>query len=141
MNNQAATKPARHLWRSIGAVLAAFVFIVATHLGTDVVMHATGVFPPWFQPMADWLWWLALAYRVVYSVAGGYLTARLAPARPLAHALALGVVGLVLSIAGVAANWNAGPEFGPKWYGIALVVTALPTAWLGGKLRERQLPA
>jgi hypothetical protein len=141
MNNQPESKPTRRLWRSIGAVLAGLVAIVFTHLGTDAVMHATGVFPPWFQPMSDGLWWLALGYRTVYSIAGGYLTARLAPARPLRHALALGGIGLVLSIVGVAANWNAGPEFGPKWYGVALVITALPCAWLGGKLRERQLMA
>jgi hypothetical protein len=65
---------------------------------------------------------------------GGYLTARLAPSHPLTHALILGVIGLVLGIAGVAASWNAGPELGPKWYAIALVITALPSAWLGGKL-------
>lgn len=100
-------------------------------------MHATGVFPPWFHPMSDELWWLALAYRVVYSVAGGYLTARLAPTRPLQHALALGVGGLILSIVGVAANWNAGPEYGPKWFSIALVITAIPCAWMGGKLHQR----
>jgi hypothetical protein len=36
---------------------------------------------------------------------------------------------------GVVATWNKGPEFGPKWYPIALVITALPVTWLGGKLR------
>jgi hypothetical protein len=134
MNNAATAQAARHPWRSVGAVLAGLIFIVVTHLGTDTIMHATGVFPPWFQPMADSLWWLALGYRIVLSVAGSYLTARLAPARPLAHALALGAIGSVLSLAGVAANWSAGPELGPKWYAIALVITALPSAWLGGKL-------
>jgi hypothetical protein len=141
MNNAATAKAERHPWRSVGAVLAGLIFIVVTHLGTDVVMHATGVFPPWFQPMADPLWVLALTYRAVLSVAGAYLTARLAPVRPLAHAFVLGCIGLVLSIMGVAANWNAGPEFGPKWFGIALAVIAIPCAWIGGKLRELQLRA
>lgn len=136
MNNQPETQATRRPLRSLGAVLAGFLFIVLTHLGTDVAMHATGVFPPWFQPMSDKLWGLALAYRIVLSIAGSYLTVRLAPARPMAHALALGVVGLVLSIVGAAANWNAGPEYGPKWFAIALVVTALPCAWVGGKLYQ-----
>jgi hypothetical protein len=36
-------------------------------------------------------------------------------------------------------TWNSGPEFGPKWYPLALVVVALPCAWLGGRLRQGQL--
>ena len=43
MNNQPESKPARRLWRSIGAVLAGLVAIVFTHLGTDAVMHATAM--------------------------------------------------------------------------------------------------
>lgn len=128
------TNPPRSLLKSIGAVLAGVLAVFILSLTTDVVMHATGIFPPWFQPMAGALWALALAYRVVYGIAGGYITARLAPGRPIRHALILGVIGLVLSIAGVAANWNQGPEFGPRWFSVALVVTALPCAWLGGKL-------
>jgi hypothetical protein len=57
------------------------------------------------------------------------------------HALALGVVGLVLSIAGALATWNRGPEFGPKWYPIAIAALALPSAWVGGVLaRARNAP-
>jgi hypothetical protein len=124
----------RRTLRSIGAVLAGVLAVIIISLGTDVVLHATGIYPPWFQPMADGLWVLALAYRIVYGIAGGYITARLAPNRPMAHALALGVVGLALSIAGVAANWNKGPEYGPKWFSLALIATALPCAWVGGRL-------
>lgn len=125
--------------RSIGAVFAGLLFIVILSLLTDVVMHATGVYPPWFQYMPDSLFLLATAYRVVYSLLGSYLTARLAPQRPMLHALILGVVGMVLSLAGVLATWNKGPEFGPKWYPITLIAIAAPLAWLGGKLRLKQL--
>ena len=131
----------RSILRSIAAVFAAVVAVFVLSLGTDVVMHATGIFPPWFQPMAGALFLLALAYRIVYGVAGGYIAARLAPDRPIAHAIALGVVGLVLSTAGAAGTWNRGPEFGPKWYPLALVATALPCAWAGGKLCTNQLRA
>jgi len=48
-------------------------------------------------------------------------------------------IGLALSTLGAAATWNKGPAFGPHWYPLALVVLALPTAWLGGKLRVMQL--
>lgn len=120
--------------RSIGAVFAAVVTVIVLSLGTDVILHATGIYPPWFQPMADPLWVLALAYRIVYGVVGGYVAARLAPTQPMKHALIVGFIGLALSIIGVAMHWNKGPEFGPKWFSIALVLTALPCAWLGGKL-------
>ena len=127
----------RRILRSIGAVLVGVLAVIILSLGTDVVLHATGIYPPWFQPMADWLWVLATAYRIVYGIAGGYIAARLAPNRPMAHALALGVVGLALSITGVAANWNKGPEYGPRWFALAIVATAIPCAWVGGKLRTR----
>jgi hypothetical protein len=134
VNDAASHSRESHVLRSVLAVIAGVLIVFILSLVTDVVLHATGIYPPWFQPMADALWVLALAYRIVYGILGGYITAWLAPSRPMAHALALGLVGLVLSIAGVAANWNKGPEFGPKWFSIALVLTALPCAWLGGKL-------
>jgi hypothetical protein len=55
----------------------------------------------------------------------------------MAHAMLLGWVGLALSALGVVVTWNLGPGYGPRWYPISLVVTALPCAWLGGKLAMR----
>jgi surface polysaccharide O-acyltransferase-like enzyme len=130
------TRGSSRTLRSIGAVLAGLFVIFVLSLGTDVVLHATGVFPPWFQPMAGPLFVLALAYRCVYAVLGCYITARLAPNQPMKHALILGVIGVFLSMVGVVGTWNAGPEFGPKWYPLALVASSLPCAWLGGKLRR-----
>lgn len=124
----------RRLGRSIGAVLAGFLTVVLLSIGTDAVLHAAGVFPPLGQPMGDVLWMLATAYRIVYAVAGGYIAARLAPDRPMRHVMALGVVGLVASIVGVVTTWNAGLEFGPKWYSLGLVATAIPCTWAGGRL-------
>ena len=118
--------------RSIGAVAAGLLAIFAVTTGVDIVMQLTGVFPPAdAPPMSNALFLLAFGYRFVFDVAGGYLTARLAPDRPMRHALALGGVGLVLSIAGTIALWNAGPH----WYPIGLAASALPCAWLGGRLR------
>jgi hypothetical protein len=126
----------RRVLRSIGAVLAGLLVIVITSIATDQVMHATGVFPPAGEPMSNALWLLATAYRIVYGVAGSFIAARLAPDRPMPHALALGVIGFVLSIVGAVATWDRGPGFGPKWYPLALVVIAIPSAWLGGKLGD-----
>src|SRR5882762_9275238 len=47
--------------------------------GPDMVFHTTGTYPPWGQTMSDGLFLLATAYRIVYSVAGCYLVAWLAP--------------------------------------------------------------
>ncbi len=107
----------------------------------DVLMHATGIYPPWFQPMRTSLWLVAIGYRMIDGTIGGYVAARLSPDRPMAHALALGIIGFLMSIAGAFATWSKGPEFGPKWYPLALVVVSLPCALLGGFLRARQLRA
>jgi len=132
----AITRPprGRRVLRRIGAVLAGLVAIFAVTTAVDVVMHAAGVFPPRSAPpMASALFLLAFGYRCVIDVAGSWLTARLAPDRPLGHALALGWIGLALSITGAIARWNAGPH----WYPIALAASALPCAWLGGRLHRR----
>jgi hypothetical protein len=126
--------PHRHL-RSLGALLAGFVVVVVLSIGTDLAMHATSIFPPWGQPMSDALFLLATAYRNAFAVIGSYITARLAPHRAMKHALIGGAVGLVLSIVGAVTTWNRGPEFGPHWYPIGLVITAIPCAWIGGRLQ------
>jgi len=125
------TRRSRRVLRSIGAVAAGLVAIFAITTVTDIVMHAAGIFPPvGAPPMSGALFLLAFAYRLVFDVAGCWLTARLAPARPMRHALVLGAIGFVLSIAGAAAMWNAGPA----WYPLALAASALPCAWLGARL-------
>ena len=124
----------RRVPRSILAVLAGMLAIVVLSIGTDMVLHATGVYPPSDQPMSDALFVLATAYRIVYGVLGSYIAARLAPDRPMQHALALGVVGLVVSIIGAVVTWGRGPEFGPAWYPLAIVAIAMPCAWIGGRL-------
>ena len=127
----------RRIGRSIGALLTGFVTVFILSLGTDSVLRATGVFSQLDQPMSDALLLFATAYRTIYGVAGSYITARLAPGRPMQHALAGGVVGLVLSIVGTVVTWNKGPAFGPHWYPLTLIVLAMPTAWVGGALHRR----
>src|SRR5215831_6739779 len=122
-------------FRSIGAVATGFVAVALVTTLVDIVLHATGVYPPWGQPIGNGLSLLATAYRVVITIAGGYLTARLAPNRPLAHAAALGIFGIAAATAAAAATWNL--QLGPHWYPLALVATALPCTWLGGRSARR----
>lgn len=120
--------------KSIWAIAAGVIVIVVVSTLVDVVFHATGVYPPWDQPIDDKLALLATSYRIVISVAGAWLTARLAPANPMKHAIILGLVGTVMGTVGVIATWNMG--MGPRWYPIALAVLAIPQCWLGGKFYE-----
>ena len=132
-----ANLTSRHRGRSVGAVVVGFLVTALLSLATDVVVHAIGVFPPWGEPMAAALFVWATAYRIVFTVLGGYVTARLAPGRSMWHVTVLGAIGTLAATIGALATWNAGPAFGPKWYPILLVVTALPCVWAGGVLRGR----
>jgi len=125
--------------RSVGAVVGGIVVGVVLTTITDVVLHAMGVFPPWGQPVSDGPLVLGTAYRIVFGIVGSYVAARLAPDRPMRLAMIAGFVGFVVSIVGAIVTWNKGPAFGPHWYPLALIVTALPCAWVGGRLREMQL--
>jgi hypothetical protein len=132
------THPPRRIGQSIVAVIAGILVGIVITLGTDVVLHAVGVFPPWGASMVgfDSALLLATAYRIVYGVLGSYIIARLAPDRPMQHALVGGFLGLVVSIVGAVVTWNKGPAFGPHWYPLALIVLAMPQAWAGGRLHE-----
>jgi hypothetical protein len=124
---------ARCRWRSVGAVAAGFFSVAILSVVTDEILHLLQVYPPWGQPMYEpGLNLLALAYRSLFTVAGMYLTARLAPRAPMRHALIGGAIGTVVASAGVIATMPL--NLGPVWYPIALAVTALPLAWLGGAL-------
>jgi hypothetical protein len=134
--NPITALPARRLGRSIGAVAAGFVAVVILSLGTDQVLHTLGIYPPWGQVMrAQGLFLLALGYRTIFSIFGSYLAAALAPRNPMKHALALGWFGLVPSMGGVVAAMTK--DLGPVWYPIAILVLALPCAWVGGALFRR----
>lgn len=128
-------------WRSTGAVLSGLFTVVALSLGTDQVLHALDVYPPWGEPMHDpALNRLALAYRFAYSVAGSYVAARLAPRNPMRHAMTLGMIGLAASLVGAIVATSVA-DLGPDWYPIALVLIALPCAWLGGALHPPRASA
>jgi len=122
----------RRIGRSIAVVVVGFVAIVVLSIGTDMLLVMAGIFPPFSEPsrFTNRLLLLATAYRTVYSIVGCYLAARLAPYQPMAHALALGVVGVVVSIVGALVM----REQGPAWYPWTLVLLALPCAWAGGAL-------
>lgn len=133
------TRPAagpKRLLKSVLAVFAGFFTIAALSTLTDMAMHMTGIYPPNGEPMFEpELNALALSYRIVFTVLGGYVTARLAPSNPARHVLVLAGIGLALGVLGVFASMSA--NLGPIWLPIALVITAVPCVWLGGWLLRR----
>jgi len=127
-----------NILKSIGAVIAGLVAIFFLSHATDAALEAAGILQrgaPLPMYGSELLITAILIYRLVYSVAGCYITARLAPNHPVRHALVLGTLGLVFSIGG--AIVAAQQSLGPAWYMWGLVLFALPCAWLGGKLQTR----
>lgn len=121
--------------KSIGAIVAGIMTIVLLSTGTDILLETLGIFPaPEKGLSVPWMLMLALVYRCAYAVAGGYITAILAPAHGTRHAIILGIIGIVISTIGVVVAW----DMSPHWYPIALAVTALPCTWFGGKLRKEK---
>ncbi len=131
----------RRFGRSVFAVLAGIAAGIAITVATDFLLHAIHVFPPWDKRVPDALLVLATVYRTAYAVGASFLTAYLAPNRPIQHAMIGGWLAFVVSILGAVTTWNSGPAFQTHWYPVALIILALPQAWLGGWLRVRQLIA
>jgi hypothetical protein len=131
--------------KSFLAVLAGLVFTIVLSTGLDWVMHTSGVFPEnvaeTVPQMTTGQWLIATSYRLVAAIGGGWITARLAPARPMFLATVLGGIGTFLGLLGLIGAWVASPKLGPLWYPALLVVTALPCTWLGGKLARKELGA
>ena len=135
-----ADTPPRRLGRSVWAVFLGFIAVVILSLGTDQILHVFKVYPPWGVPMWDPLLnALALGYRIVFTVIGGYIAARFAPYAPMRHAVALGIIGLIPGAAGAVFAISR-PDFGPIWYPIALAIVGLPCCWVGGLLYQAKHP-
>jgi len=127
----------KNTFKSIGSVVAGFVSVVILSVVTDVVLERLGVFPSQSEPGSypDGMLMLALFYRSVYTIAGGYVTAQLAPDRPMRYVVILGIIGVIAGTLGAIAGWNLSHH----WYPIALLIFALPCTWLGGKLKTRAM--
>ena len=119
--------------KRIGSVLTGFVLIAVLGFVTDTLLQRAAILPvPSDQPFEPAHAVLALAYHLLFVVLGGFVTARLAPDHPVAHAITLGVLGIVFSTLGLIAILTQ--DLAPAWYGWALVVLAIPLTWLGGTL-------
>jgi MFS-type transporter involved in bile tolerance (Atg22 family) len=118
--------------KSVWAVLAGFLVIVILSIGFDTILKLAGILPWDHLFVSTGLILFVILYRAVFSLAGCYLTAKLAPKNPMKHSILLGIIGTVLSSVGAI----LAADLGPVWYGWTLAVIAIPIAWLGGKLYE-----
>jgi hypothetical protein len=122
--------------KRIGSVLAGFFLIGLLGFLTDTVLQQLGILPiPTEHKFEAGHALLALIYHLLFAVSGGFVTARLAPDHPIAHAITLGVLGIVISILGLIAIIMQ--DLAPAWYAVALIVFSIPATWSGGKLAIR----
>lgn len=125
-----------NLLKNIGAVLAGFLTVAILSIATDALLVFLSLFPP--QTVGSpYIWWMlliALIYRGIYTVVGGYVAARLSATKPMRQVIILGTVGTLAALAGTIANWNLGAQ----WYPIALVVISFPCVWFGGTLAKQR---
>lgn len=123
--------------KSIGAVLVGFLTVVILSTVTDTILEKLGIFPsPQGELFITWMLVLAFFYRSIYTVIGGYITARLAPNRPMRHVTILGIIGTIAGIGGIIAGWNLSAH----WYPIAIAATGFLFVWIGGKIYMKISP-
>jgi hypothetical protein len=117
--------------KSTLAILAGFVLGAVLSLGTDFLLNSLGIMSMQnFKQNSSLIVAFVVIYRFAFNVAGCYLTAKLAPNKPMKHVIIIGVIGTILGILGSVAMWDQAVP----WYNIAIILISLPSAWLGGKL-------
>lgn len=128
----------KHNLKSIGAVIGGFLTVAVLSTVTDAILENTGVFPSAQYQLENgspvWLLLTALAYRSLYAVLGGLVTAKLAPDNSTKLVKILAVLGTIGGVVGIFAGW----QYGNQWYPIALAVTAFPLVMWGGKLAVKK---
>ena len=126
--------------KSVWPIIAGFLLFVVLNAGTDLILR--GFFPKAFSLSAAPQGALGalgslitIFYASSFCVLSGYLTAVLAPSRPVMHALVLGSIVFLFSLGGLVGSWDRAPA----WFNVGFLVVVSASAWLGGILRARQL--
>jgi hypothetical protein len=124
--------------RSILAVLAGIVIWAVLWVGGNAIL-ATLLAEQYKAEKKDYVPMLLLliVLSFIFSILAGYLTARLAQRKEIAHTLVLGVLQLAMGIAAQMANYEALP----LWYHIIFLLLLIPGNLFGGMLRARKTEA
>jgi hypothetical protein len=116
--------------KSILAVLAGYlVFGVSTIL----LFAVTGVDPQQEPGLGFRIW--STVYGVFFALTGGYVAARIAGRKEVAHAIAVACILALLATVSLIAQ----PSHGSLWSQIAALGFMAPAAILGGMVRGRQV--
>lgn len=124
-----------NIFKSIGVIVLGFMVSALLSILTDYLLESIGVLSsPNEGLFITWMIVVVLFYRGVYTAVSGYIVARLAPSRPMLHAMILGIIGVAIVLIAI-----QNPEFktkAPLWFGYALAAITLPCMWLGVKIQS-----
>jgi hypothetical protein len=121
------------LLRGALAVVAGIGVFTLGLLGIDSVGTAIlGAEPEWINrsTTTQVMWAFGNA---VSMIAGGYVAAWLAPSARAAHAVIVGTIQTGLTLAAFLTLRNSTT---PTWLWVVGMTLTVPSAWLGGRLRE-----
>jgi uncharacterized protein YacL len=120
--------------KSIVAVLAGAVGLFILAAGFDWALEKTGYLNVnSFDANTCWIIAVVIVARCVFSLVAAYVTARLAPDRPMLHAMILGSIGVLIGISSMVYLWNKSPH----WFLMVLTLIPLPFCWAGGDMYAR----
>jgi O-antigen/teichoic acid export membrane protein len=112
--------------RSALAILAGILVLTVTSFAIEAATN-----PATIQNVAARIF--MLAYTMLCVAAGGYVTAWLARGSEVRHAVIMGVIEAVFTVAAMLAL----PGHAPLWSWIAGIVLVVPAAWFGGWIRAK----
>src|SRR5678816_1744198 len=115
------------MMRSAGAVATGIIVLSVLSFALEwVVLSLAGVDPSLTpQDMSTPLRALVSVFTLLSVVAGGYATAWLAKRKPVAHAVAMGVILLAMT----AVVLTRMHDEGPGWLALASTCLLVPAAW------------
>lgn len=120
------------MFRSIGAVVAAFAAWSVLWVGANTAMQAA--WPSAFEESGatsqGGLLVGILVYSILLSIFSGWLAGRIAAKAGLAHAFVAGMLLLAVGIGVQASVWDAMP----LWYHVLFLIAILPANLVGGWL-------
>ena len=116
--------------RSIGSVAAGYLIFGGSAF---LLFQLSGVDPHGPAPLRFKI--ASIVWGCVFALVAGWLTARIAPSRPVLHA---GVLAGIIAL--MSASFLILPDrTDPYWTNVAALLLMAPSAWLGGLLSRRSI--
>ena len=125
----------KNIFKSIGVIIVGFMVSALLSIVTDFLLESIGVLPDPSKGLFDTgMIILVLFYRGIYNIVSGFLVAKLAPGKPMLHAMILGAIGTILTVLATFAPSFA--EKAPLWFGYTLAAITIPTLWSGVRILQ-----